>query len=293
MRADMVVYGKTVAGGMPIGVVCGRKALMRRFDPERPMRIAYVDRHVLRASRRDGRDERVPALGRDAVDGPGSYDGDEPTLRRRGCARPIARSPAPDLPLRVVHLGTVWTVLFTEPGRYNWLLQYYLRAEGVTLSWVGTGRCLSSMDFSDEDYAALRAKARRRRPADEGRRLVADRGQEHPGGSEHAQAARPGDAREPRARADAASGVLRGGHAAQERRPSRLAQQPRQPAAPHRQLERVPRLLRARLLGPHAPRCGPGLAALFLRQIGHAVLEPPCHDKESRCCSATTRGTRR
>ena len=24
-----------------------------------------------------------------------------------------------------------------------------------------------------------------------------------------------------------------------------------------------------------------GLAALFLRQIGHAILEPPCHDKEA------------
>src|SRR6266404_7767555 len=42
VSADMVVYGKTVAGGMPIGVVCGKKALMRRFDAERPMRIAYV-----------------------------------------------------------------------------------------------------------------------------------------------------------------------------------------------------------------------------------------------------------
>ena len=40
--ADMVVYGKTVAGGMPIGVVCGRRDLMRRFDPDRPLRIAYV-----------------------------------------------------------------------------------------------------------------------------------------------------------------------------------------------------------------------------------------------------------
>src|SRR5262249_27344524 len=42
VHADMVVYGKTVAGGMPIGVVCGRRELMRRFDPERPMRLAYV-----------------------------------------------------------------------------------------------------------------------------------------------------------------------------------------------------------------------------------------------------------
>ncbi|MBV8358676.1 MAG: aminotransferase class III-fold pyridoxal phosphate-dependent enzyme, partial [Deltaproteobacteria bacterium] len=42
IAADMVVYGKTVAGGMPIGLVCGKKVLMQRFDPEHPMRIAYV-----------------------------------------------------------------------------------------------------------------------------------------------------------------------------------------------------------------------------------------------------------
>ncbi len=63
VRADMVVYGKTVAGGLPIGVVCGRRDLMQRFDPTRPMRLALRRRHVLGASRRDGRDVRVPDLG--------------------------------------------------------------------------------------------------------------------------------------------------------------------------------------------------------------------------------------
>ena len=29
---------------------------------------------------------------------------------------------------------------------------------GVTLSWVGTGRCLGTMDFTDKDYEALRLK---------------------------------------------------------------------------------------------------------------------------------------
>jgi len=38
----MVLYGKTVAAGLPIGVVCAKRGLMRRFDPEHPMRIAYV-----------------------------------------------------------------------------------------------------------------------------------------------------------------------------------------------------------------------------------------------------------
>jgi glutamate-1-semialdehyde 2,1-aminomutase len=40
VQADIVVYGKSVAGGMPIGVACGKKELMHRFDPEYPMRIA-------------------------------------------------------------------------------------------------------------------------------------------------------------------------------------------------------------------------------------------------------------
>ena len=65
-----------------------------------------------------------------------------------------------DLPIRVVHFTTVWTVLFKRPSRYNWLLQYYLRAEGVTLSWVGTGRCLTSLDFSAEDYRGTRNQTR-------------------------------------------------------------------------------------------------------------------------------------
>ena len=31
VRADLVTYGKTLGGGLPIGVVCGRSRLMKRF----------------------------------------------------------------------------------------------------------------------------------------------------------------------------------------------------------------------------------------------------------------------
>ena len=60
---------------------------------------------------------------------------------------------SPAVPLRVDSLTTVWTVLFKQPGRYHWMYQYYLRAEGLALSWVGTGRCLFSLDFTPEQYA--------------------------------------------------------------------------------------------------------------------------------------------
>ena len=61
-----------------------------------------------------------------------------------------------DLPMRVDNLTTVWTVLFTQPGRYHWMFQYYLRAKGLALSWVGTGRCLFSLDFTLAQYDAVK-----------------------------------------------------------------------------------------------------------------------------------------
>src|ERR1700761_2708772 len=42
IRADMVTYGKTVGGGLPIGVVCGRADLMKRFRDDRPADICFA-----------------------------------------------------------------------------------------------------------------------------------------------------------------------------------------------------------------------------------------------------------
>jgi glutamate-1-semialdehyde 2,1-aminomutase len=54
--------------------------------------------------------------------------------------------------VQVANLSSIWTVFYTQPGRYNWMLQYYLRAEGLALSWVGTGRFIFSLDFTDADF---------------------------------------------------------------------------------------------------------------------------------------------
>jgi len=59
------------------------------------------------------------------------------------------------LPVRVVNLSSIWTVCYTRPSRYNWMLQYYLRAEGLALSWVGTGRLIFSLNYSEADFAAV------------------------------------------------------------------------------------------------------------------------------------------
>ena len=66
-----------------------------------------------------------------------------------------ARLGAERLPVRVANLSSIWTVWYVTPSRYNWMFQFYLRAEGLALSWVGSGRLIFSHNYTDADFAAV------------------------------------------------------------------------------------------------------------------------------------------
>jgi glutamate-1-semialdehyde 2,1-aminomutase len=153
VRADMVTYGKSLAGGLPVGVVCGRKDLMRRFRDDRPADVCFArgtfnsHPYVMTAM-----DEFLTCLA--APQFRSVYDGLDERWDAR--ARHLnERLTAAGLPVRVSNLSTIWTVHYTEPSRYNWMLQYYLRAEGLALSWVGTGRLIFSLNYSEADFDAV------------------------------------------------------------------------------------------------------------------------------------------
>jgi glutamate-1-semialdehyde 2,1-aminomutase len=55
-------------------------------------------------------------------------------------------------PVRAANMSSIWTVTYTQPGCYHWLFQHYLRLQGLALSWVGTGRMIFSLNFSDADF---------------------------------------------------------------------------------------------------------------------------------------------
>jgi len=156
VRADMVTYGKTVAGGLPVGVLCGRREFMRRFRADRPADVCFargtfnahpyvmgamheflrrLEGEPLRSVYRNldevwnGRAERVNAL-----------------LRAGG------------FPVRVANLSTIWTICYCGTSRYNWMFQYYLRAAGLALSWVGTGRLIFSLNYTDQDFDEVAAR---------------------------------------------------------------------------------------------------------------------------------------
>ena len=153
VRADMVTYGKSLAGGLPVGVVCGRKELMRRFRDDRPADVCFArgtfNSHPYVMTAMDEFLSRLASPNFNSV-----YHGLDETWNAR--AKLLNdRLAAQDLPVRVSNLSSIWMVHYTEPSRYNWMLQYYLRAEGLALSWVGTGRLIFSLNYSDADFTAV------------------------------------------------------------------------------------------------------------------------------------------
>jgi glutamate-1-semialdehyde 2,1-aminomutase len=153
VRADMVTYGKTLGGGLPVGVVCGRGDLMKRFREDRPADICFArgtfNSHPYVMGAMHAFLDRLERPEVRAL-----YEGiDE---RWNGRARVLnARLQEAGVPVQVANLSSIWTVFYTRPSRYNWMLQYYLRAEGLALSWVGTGRLIFSLNYSDADFDAV------------------------------------------------------------------------------------------------------------------------------------------
>jgi len=153
VRADMVTYGKSLGGGLPIGVVCGRKDLMRRFRDDRPADVCFArgtfNSHPYVMAAMDEFLTRLESPNFNSV-----YNGLDETWNGR--ARDLNDMLSGEsLPVRVANLSSIWTVHYTEPSRYNWMLQYYLRAEGLALSWVGTGRLIFSLNYTDADFAEV------------------------------------------------------------------------------------------------------------------------------------------
>lgn len=153
VKADMVCYGKTLGGGLPVGVVCGSAHLMRRFRDDRPMDICFargtfnshpyvmatmneVLRHV------DSPEVRDTYARLDEV-----WNGRAAALN--------AELAQLTLPVRVAAMASVWSTLYLQPSRYNWMFQYYLRAEGLAMSWIGTGRFIFSHDLDDRDFGEI------------------------------------------------------------------------------------------------------------------------------------------
>jgi len=150
VRADLVTYGKTLGGGLPVGVVCGRADLMQRFRADRPADICFArgtfNAHPYVMGAMQVFLERLQSPAVAAL-----YDGLDALWDGRAAQLNQALDAA-GVPVRVANMSTVWTILYTTPSRYNWMLQFYLRHHGIALSWVGSGRIVFSLNYSAQDF---------------------------------------------------------------------------------------------------------------------------------------------
>ena len=150
VRADMVTYGKTLGGGLPIGAVCGKAAWMKRFREEAPGDICFArgtfNSHPYVMGAMNVFLKSLESSGIQTM-----YSDLEATWNKRAQALNQSLKEA-NVPVQVANLSSIWTVLYTQPACYNWLFQYYLRLEGLALSWVGTGRIIFSLNYTQHDF---------------------------------------------------------------------------------------------------------------------------------------------
>merc|ERR1712232_225610 len=154
-NADIVTYGKTLGGGLPVGVVCGPKKLLSRGDAKKAARVNYVigtfAGHPFVMSCMNAFLKWLDNEGMKPYDAMHAniktfIEGTNSAMKKAG------------YPVKLTNWYSVWSMTYTRPSRFHWMFQYYLRDAGVNLSWVGTGRLLFSLDWQKADYDLLQKR---------------------------------------------------------------------------------------------------------------------------------------
>lgn len=153
VKADLVTYGKTLGGGLPVGVVCGPHRLMQRWRDDKPADICFArgtfNAHPYVMGAMQVFLERLETPAVRAL-----YQGLDATWESRATRLNAVLEQA-RLPVRVSAMSTVWSVGYTQASRYHWMLQFYLREQGLALSWVGTGRLIFSLNYGDAEFTEV------------------------------------------------------------------------------------------------------------------------------------------
>lgn len=150
VEADLVTYGKTLGGGLPVGMVCGKSKWMKRFQDDKPGDICFArgtfnaHPYVMTTMNAFLHQLQSAEVKQMYLNASATWTGRQTQLNDMLIAA--------DCPVRVAGMETVWSVMFETPGRYNWMLQYYLREQGIALSWVGSGRMIFSLNFDEEAF---------------------------------------------------------------------------------------------------------------------------------------------
>ena len=153
---DVVCYGKTLGGGLPCGVIAGPKHFLNRSTNDSPLKKAIVigtfSNHPMVMSTMshflDWTDTN------DCKKAYATINEKTATFVKQLNVKMVAKQ----YPLHLVNVGSVWGIRYTKPGRYHWMLQFFILNEGIKLSSIGTGRMNLSLETTDEELETLTFK---------------------------------------------------------------------------------------------------------------------------------------
>src|SRR5262249_24598942 len=120
VKADLVTYGKTLGGGLPIGALCGRKDLMKRFRDDRPADVCFA-RGTFNSPPCVMGALHEPLTRIEKPEVRSMYRELDRTWNTRA-EQLNDRLRNEGLPVQVANLSSIWTVYYTQPSRYNWML---------------------------------------------------------------------------------------------------------------------------------------------------------------------------
>lgn len=150
IQADMATYGKTLGGGLPVGVVCGKRELMKRFVEDRPANISFArgtfNSHPYVMAAMNVFLHRIEEDKYQEI-----YASADQQWNHR-VAQLNHQLEQASLAIKISNMHSVLSVLYTVPSRFNWMFQFYLQAEGLELSWIGSGRFIMSLSYTDDDF---------------------------------------------------------------------------------------------------------------------------------------------
>jgi len=150
IQPDIITYGKTLGGGLPVGVVCGKSELMMRYKTQQPANVSFArgtfNSHpmVMACMQEFLTRIKAPEFQQLYANAEQLWDarfaGLNQSLEQQGVS------------IRIENLLSVCTVIYTTPSRFNWMFQFYLRKQNLLLSWVGSGRFIFNHSFTDEEF---------------------------------------------------------------------------------------------------------------------------------------------
>jgi glutamate-1-semialdehyde 2,1-aminomutase len=153
VSADLVTYGKSVGGGFPVGVLCGRRDLMRRFRDDRAADICFArgtfnsHPYVMTAMNEFLRHVDQPTTRETWADIDRAWTDRTNAINQRFVNASVG--------CRLANMTSVWATCYPDAGRYHWMYQYYLRAAGIRTAWIGTGRMILSHDLAPADLTEI------------------------------------------------------------------------------------------------------------------------------------------